>query len=330
MFLLIAILTAEARDVPPPINPPPSALTLRSQETRRSLASPIDSLNLDDNSKAVLAAITIGSRESMSREMNRSFSAAGAAHVLSVSGFHVGVICGFMSLALSIFGTGARFRTFRHLVTIMVVWIFALITGSALPTIRAAVTITLYLSAQILRRRSNSYNNLCAAAFLMLIINPRDLFDIGFQLSFISVASIIFFQPRIASLIEVKNPILRKPWDWLALSIAAQAGVSFMCIYYFGQISTVFLPANLCLSLISTILIPVAILWMLLPTGIPMHNHLRRIVEFLTEIMVKTTESFAQIPLSTINLRLDGATTVFCYVTMLLGAYLWFGGRRRN
>jgi competence protein ComEC len=330
MLLLTAILTAEAYDGLSADGALPLAIDRWAGQTRHLLTEPIDSLNLDGNAKAALAATTLGSRESMSRETSRSFSAAGAAHILSVSGFHVGALYGFVAFALSLLGNGPAVLMLKRLVTIVVIWTFAVVTGLAPPTIRAAVTLSLYLCAQMINRRSTGYNNLCAAALLMLICNPRNLFDAGFQLSYISVASIIFLQPRIVSIIEVRNPVLRAPWEWLALSLAAQAGVSFMCMYYFGEISTVFLPANLCLSLISALLIPVALLWMLLPSWIPMYYYLERSVEFLARSMVQITDSFAQTPWATVSLRLDASTTVFCYVTMLLGLYLWFGGKKKG
>ena len=100
--------------------------------------------------------------------------------------------------------------------------------------------LTMYLTGGVLDRRAERYNILAASAFCMLVYEPLYLFDIGFQLSYLAVLSILYFQPRLQALIKVHNPFLRTPWGWVTVTLSAQAGTTFLCLYYFGQFSTVF------------------------------------------------------------------------------------------
>ncbi|MDR2497281.1 MAG: ComEC/Rec2 family competence protein [Tannerellaceae bacterium] len=294
-----------------------------AEQTRAKLAEPVSSLNMSDDAKAFLIAITIGSREGMSSNLRRSFSAAGAAHILVVSGFHVGVLCSCVSLLLSFLSNRLTGRIIRFLLTMTAVWTFALVTGLAPPTMRAALTISLSLCAKLAGRSSKGFNNLCAAAFIALVCFPYDLFSLGFQLSYIAVAGIIFLQPRIFSLIEVQNPILRIPWESISLSLAAQAGVSFLCIYYFGQLSTVFILTNLYVGLLALVLIPAAMLWMLLPGRFALQQAVGRGLEILSENIVWTIDRLARAPGATLNLSLSKGLTLFCYASLLLSLYFF-------
>ncbi|MDR2498791.1 MAG: ComEC/Rec2 family competence protein [Tannerellaceae bacterium] len=292
-----------------------------AEQMRSKLSEPISRLSTTDDAKALLTAITLGSRESMSKNMKRNFSAAGAAHILSVSGFHVGLICGFASLLLSFFSNRTFGRVARFLLTMTAVWAFAIITGLTSPTLRAAITITLYLCAQLFSRPSCGYDCLFAAAFLSLLCNPFDLFDVGFQLSYLALLSILILHPRIVALIEVYNLLLRVPWESISIAIAAQIGVSFLCIYHFEQISTIFLIANLYIGMAASILLPLALTWFVVNAYLPANNILERSITILAENMVSTTESLARTPYASLSLHLNQRATIFCYALLSLSLY---------
>lgn len=101
--------------------------------------------------------------------------------------------------------------------------------------------LSLYLTGRALRRVTDGYNTLAAAAFCMLAYNPYYLFDVGFQLSYLAVFFILFLVPRFKEWIVVRNPLLAMPWEWITVSIAAQIGTALLCFYYFGQFSDSFL-----------------------------------------------------------------------------------------
>lgn len=287
-----------------------SELAGRGQEY---LLQPFEKLHLSNEEKSVLATITLGYRQGMDKSLRRNFSVTGVAHLLAVSGFHVAIVCGFLSLAFSFFPNNGFYRWLRYLLTIGLLWCFVLLTGFAASAIRAGLMLTLYLTGRVLCRKTDSYNTLAASAFCMLAFDPFYLFDIGFQLSYLAVLSILYLQPRLQQLIEVKNPLLSAPWSWLTISVSAQAGTTLLCLYYFRQFSLVFLFTNLPLTFLATFLIPAGLLWILLPSGFPGYEWLQWLVERLTHAMLQIVDLFSRVPGAAYSLRLDLLSTVLGY-----------------
>ncbi|MDR2389701.1 MAG: ComEC/Rec2 family competence protein [Tannerellaceae bacterium] len=288
-----------------------------ARHTQLRLTASFNHLKLTEEERSVLATITLGDRSLMSKAVRQQFSITGVAHILSVSGFHVAIVCGFLLRMLSFLSGNNAGRWIRYLLTLLLLWTFTLITGLATASIRAAVMLTLHLTGRQLGRVTDRYNIFVASAFGMLVYNPFYLYDIGFQLSYVAVGFILYLQPRLSRLIQVRNPILRTPWEWITLTLAAQTGVTFLCLYYFGQFSTVFLFTNLPLTLIATLLIPVALLWILLPAGFPGSPVLQTLLETLTHRMMWIVDVFSHLPGNALSFRFDLATMLLCYGSLV-------------
>lgn len=281
------------------------------------LLKPFDRLNLSKEEKSVLATITLGYRKGMSRDVRKRFSLTGVAHLLAVSGFHVAVVCGFLSLLFSFLPKSPFYRWLKYLLTLCLLWCFVVITGLAPSAVRAGLMLTLYLTGRVLRRTTDGYNTLAAAAFCMLAFNPLYLFDVGFQLSYLAVLSILFLQPRLQDLIMVRNPIVAMPWGWITVTLAAQAGTTLLCLYYFGQFSLVFLCTNLPLTFLATFLIPAGLIWILLPAGIPGYGLLQLFVEKMTHTLFWIVDSFSRVTQVAFYTRIDLLVTVLGYGSIL-------------
>lgn len=298
-----------------------------SEKAQGYLLRHFEDLDLREEEKSVLATVTIGCREAMDREVRKRFSATGVAHILAVSGFHVAVVCGFLSFLLSFLPRNEPCRWIRYVSTVLLLWVFATLTGLAASAVRSALMLTLYLTGNRLGRTVERYNVLAASAFCMLVYEPLYLFDIGFQLSYVAVLSILYFQPRLQRLIKLRNPFLRIPWGWITVTLSAQAGTTFLCLYYFGQFSTVFLLTNLPLTLLATGLIPAGLLWMLLPAGCPGYAGLQRAVEGLTHGLFQVVDSFSRVPGAAFSFRFDLTATAAAY-GILLSLLLYVHARR--
>lgn len=305
---------------------PASLLSRWAREEQQRLLEPIAKLNLTDEEKSVLATITVGYRQAMSREVRNRFSATGVAHILAVSGFHVAIVCGFLSFLFSfLFSFLPRngcCRWIRYISLLVLLWGFAAITGLAVSSVRAALMLTMYLTGGVLDRRAERYNILAASAFCMLVYEPLYLFDIGFQLSYLAVLSILYFQPRLQALIKVHNPFLRTPWGWVTVTLSAQAGTTFLCLYYFGQFSTVFLLTNLPLTFLATLLIPASLVYMFLPEWIPGYGWLQVGVEWLAHDLLWVVDAFSQVPGAVFSFRFDFPAMLVAY-GMLLSILLY-------
>ena len=277
------------------------------------LLEPFERLNLSKEEKSVLATITLGYRKEMDREVRRRFSVTGVAHLLAVSGFHVAVVCGFLSLLFSFLPKNSFYSWLRYLLTLCLLWSFVVITGLAASAVRAGLMLTLYLTGRVLRRMTDGYNTLAAAAFCMLVFNPLYLFDIGFQLSYLAVLSILYLQPRLQNLIVVRNPVIAIPWGWITVTLAAQAGTTLLCLYYFRQFSLVFLCTNLPLTFLATFFIPAGLIWLLLPVGIPGYGLLQLFVEKLTHTLFWIVDAFSRVEEAVFYGRIDLLLTILGY-----------------
>ena len=322
LFIFFAIQTTYLAEKQLSVPPSSGWLQEKAKQTQAVMISKLDDLQVSDDTKAVLAAITVNYKKTMTREMRSRFSATGVAHLLSVSGFHVGIVCAFLSLLFSVFPRRPLFHWSKYILTISLLWAFAFIAGLSNPAVRAALMLTIYLTGQVLRLRPERYNTLAAAAFCMLVFNPLSLFDIGFQLSFTAVFFILYLQPRFYRLIELRNPIFKSLWGILTVTVAAQIGTVFISCFYFGQSSSVFLFSNLFLSLLATLLVPATLIWMILPAALPGIDLLQWFIELLSRGMMELVDRFSQVPWATFSLRFDLITLISAYG--ILGFLLYY------
>jgi competence protein ComEC len=317
VFLAIQITALKEASLQIPSKP--GFLLQKARELQLMMVEKLDVLRLPDKDKSVLATITVNYRKAMSSEVRNMFSATGVSHILSVSGYHVGIVCAFTGYALSVIPSGTKvLRTVKFSLIILCVWIFTFISGLGTAAVRAAVMLSVFLTANTLNRYSDRYNSLAGAAFCMLVYNPFYLFDIGFQLSFVAVFFLLYLQPQLSRILEIRNPLLKAPWDILTVTVSAQTGTLFLCFFYFGKSSAVFLFTNLIMSLLSSIIIPATLIFMIAPSWLPGAGVLQFIVERTTQCMMWIVERFAAMPYATFSMKFDFPTMLLAYLSLAL------------
>jgi competence protein ComEC len=182
---------------------------------------------------AVGAGLILGYRSVIPDEIMNAYVATGAMHVLSVSGLHVGLLALIIGWLLSKIPLPIPHeKTIKSLIQLLLVWLFVLITGASAAALRCSVMFTFVIVGQNMRRRISIYNSLAASAFCILLYNPFALFDVGFQLSYLGVAGIVFFQPRMVQFmywilnalgvteeVEVPNPRTDKLDKYLVINL---------------------------------------------------------------------------------------------------------------
>lgn len=193
---------------------------------------------------AVLAALTLGEKSYLSSETKSSFTSSGAMHVLAVSGLHVGIIFVVISTLLKLLGKGKRSRLIKLALVLSLLWGYAFITGLSPSVLRACTMFSFMAIGDSLNRKTNIYNTLAVSAFVLIIVNPNIIGEVGFQLSYAAVASIVFFQPKISALFKPKNRLTKYLWDLFAVSFAAQIGTFPISIFYFHQFPVYFWMSN--------------------------------------------------------------------------------------
>ncbi len=188
------------------------------------------------NEFAVGSALILGYKDEMTPEIRNAYASTGAMHVLAVSGLHVGLIYLGISFLLSKIPFKHPIWKFtKTLLEIGTVFGFALLAGASPSAIRAACMFTFVIIGKSLLRSTNIYNTLAASAFVMLFINPYLLMDVGFQLSYLAVIGIVYFQPKIYGLWYIENKIGDYIWKLASVSFAAQITTFPLSLFYFHQ-----------------------------------------------------------------------------------------------
>jgi len=194
---------------------------------------------------ALAAALLLGSRDFLDNEVVQEFSHAGAIHVLSVSGLHVGIMYVVADKALFFLKRSRKGRKLHHVLILGCIWAYAFITGLPSSVVRAALMFTLIAAGKMFKRSSESYNILAVAAFLQLWINPYEITEVGFQLSYLAVLGIFAFYKPLNDSINTSNSLLSWVWAILAVSIAAQLATFPLACHYFNMFPVYFLLTNL-------------------------------------------------------------------------------------
>ncbi len=193
------------------------------------------------NEMGTASALILGYRDETPAELRAAYANAGATHVLAVSGLHVGIVQMLLAFLLGFWKSEQKaHRLLKTLLILAGVWSFAFITGAPPSAMRAAAMFSLLTIGKNLKRSVNTYNILAASAFLLLCVNPRLLFDVGFQLSYLAVAGIVFFQPRIYRLWYIENKVGNYLWQLSALSLAATLTTFPLSLLYFHQFPVYF------------------------------------------------------------------------------------------
>ena len=214
---------------------------------RSRLLARIMTEGADGDAVAVVAAMALGDKSALSQDLREVYSVTGASHVLALSGLHLGII--YMLLTF-LFG-GKKLFTFSlfHLFTLTSIWAFVFLVGMPVSVVRSAMMLTAYALLSLGHRDRMSVNTLAFTALLVLLVSPLSLYDIGFQMSYLAVFSILLLVPLSERLFPpnylMEHRIVKWLWGIMSVSCAAQIGVAPLIAYYFGRFSTLFLLTNL-------------------------------------------------------------------------------------
>ena len=231
------------------IQPEPGLLnTIRRQHEKITLL--IAASALTDKTQGFLNADLTGDRSMLTAETREIFSITGLSHILALSGLHVGIIALIISLVLlPLRLTGLN--NLRTILTIILLWMFAIMTGLSPSVVRAVIMASVLLISAMLQRVRAPFNSLCLAALLILLFTPQAIYSIGFQLSFLAVISILLFAEKINPFSR-RNAIAYTFATYPAVTLAALLGTGIVSAYYFNILPVYALPVNF----ISALLLP--------------------------------------------------------------------------
>jgi competence protein ComEC len=237
---------------------------------------------------ALGTALVLGFKDDIDHDTRQAYADTGTTHIMAVSGLQVGLLFAALQWLLArvpLGGSAVRRRLLTAALGLALIWSYALLTGLSASVLRATVMFTLVIVGQAWERQSSLFNTLSAAAFCLLLYNPYLLCDVGFQLSFLAVLSIVYLQPRIVRWLDVRNAVLDRrrswhspaaqrgwratagladaAWQLTALSLAAQVATFPLGLYYFHQFPFSFLLSNLIAVPISSLAVYVGVVLLL-------------------------------------------------------------------
>lgn len=222
-----------------------NSIAATADAIRKHILEALTQAGCSNRELQVIAALLLGQQQDIDSALMNDYRNAGAVHILSVSGLHMGFVVLFIGFILNPLPNTPIFREVKWLLTLVTLWAFAFLAGLAPSVVRSATMFSLLSTGLYLRRRSNIYHTLAASAFLILIVAPYLIFDVGFQLSYGALVFIVWLQPLFQKWYKPKSKVAGYFYDILTVSIAAQLGTLPLSLYYFHQFPGLFFITNL-------------------------------------------------------------------------------------
>lgn len=315
-------------------------LELSAMKMRGRLGDVLSATGMQHQAEGMLAAMTIGDKTAIDRDTRALFSATGVSHLLALSGLHLSVLYAFLML----FFPRRRWLFLSQALIVLALWAYAFMTGLSPSVVRAALMLTIYGAVSVFNRERTSLNALALAALVMLVANPFYLWDLSFQLSFLSVLGILWFYPFFFEVLmypfhktdeefcilpdderQWRGPLLRRLWGKLAalmsVSLSAQLMTLPLVLHYFSTFSTYFLLANLVAVPLATLMIYLAVGLFLSHSWPWLADLLAAVISLLAGLQLRFVQWVASLPGATFSLRLPTWVAVVLLLVVLLAGW---------
>lgn len=238
-----------------------------ARKLQRSLTNAIIGSSMSPSTQRFLCTILLGESSYLDPDVREDFSHAGIAHILALSGLHMGIIMTIVFFILKPLDY-IKLKHAKIFMAMACITIYLFITGMSASAVRATIMIAFVLIARLTYRRYSSLNSLFAAALLILAFSPYALYDVGFQLSFMSVLSILLLYDRFGKFLTSKNKS-RQLLSSIAITTVATLGTAAISAYYFHVIPVLSIFSNIIVLPILPFYISIGLIHtFLLATGI--------------------------------------------------------------
>ncbi len=284
------------------------------------------------DNKAIFSALFLGNRVYLDEGTRHSWANAGAIHVLAVSGLHVGIIYIILSSFCRALFRNRKYSIAGTLIVVLVLWLYACFTGFSVSVLRAVTMFTFIAVGKSVFRYVNIYNIIAASALLILIVDPKQLFTVGFQLSYLAVTGIVTFYPYLYVLVQSNNWFIDKIWQLTCVSITAQLSTFPLTIYYFHQFPVLFILTNLIIIPLATFIIYGSLIYIVcIPFDLSTYIA-KLLVLFLksSNSLVETVERIKFSTLHQLSITQPGLVILYCLIGFLIFFLvrkhsIWFG-----
>lgn len=244
---------------------------------------------------SLMKAVVLNDKLTLNAELRNHFSKTGIAHIIAISGMHVAIVCGFILYFIpKVKRQGIKITLYAF--ALVLVWFYIYLTDFPASAIRAAMMFSLGVASYFLNRKSISINHLLLTGLLMLIIQPHWIWDIGFQLSFLAVLSILVFNASIQKWYQPKGYIKEYIWSIISVSLSVQILVFPLVLYYFHNFPILVLFANIPAVIYSFLLLSGSFLLIVLDFISPLLSQgIGYILSFITYYFYNSIQFFSEI-----------------------------------
>ncbi|MBS3770068.1 MAG: ComEC family competence protein [Bacteroidales bacterium] len=301
----------------------PFSVIALSNRLRLHLLNQLKETGIDEEEYGIASALLLGYKDFLTPEVRSRFSSAGAMHILAVSGLHVGIIYLIVHYLLFFMERYPYGKIIKVVIILIILVGYAFLTGLSPSVSRATLMFSVIAIGQVLRRYSSVYNSLAFSAFVLLVINPLLIFSISFQLSYLAVYSIVFFQPRFYKLIEL--PLIPdKLWQWFTVALAAQIGTAPVVIHHFNLFSNFFWLTNFIAIPAAVFIIFTGMLYFLVAPLLPVAGKaLGFILSSILSVLNQSTAFIRDMPYSTADAIWISEIQIFLYYFALIFISAW-------
>ena len=255
-----------------------------------------------EKEQGLAEALLIGYKDDLDKNLVQAYSNTGVVHIIAISGLHLGIIYAILLLLTKPMKRYRHLLLPRLLIILGSLWLFTILAGAGPSVLRSALMFTLIAMGESTAKKTNIFNTLSFSAFVLLCINPFWLWDVGFQLSYAAVLSIVLFFHPVYNWFHLPNKIIDLTWKLTAVTIAAQILTMPISIYHFHQMPLLFLVTNFIAVPLSSLILMGEILlcafYFLSPAATLLGKLLRELIVFMNSYI----EGLDRLPFSTWNL----------------------------
>ena len=293
---------------------------LKAQDFRQQAEQQLHTLHIGEQDFAVIAAMAMGDKSALNQETKEAYSISGTSHILAVSGLHIGIIFQLIILLLG----GKRRSKLTIILSTTIVWAYVIFIGFPASAVRAATMLSIYSMVLLSLRPDPTLNTLALAYIIMVLVNPFNIFDIGFQMSFLAVGSILLFYPLFFGLLSSHSNIIRAIWGLFCVSLAAQIGTLPLIVFYFGRISCYSLLTSFIAIPAATLILYLCVLLFIL-SPLTYISFLASAIEGLMQLVMNVLTSITQFINTAFRLTsmLPGASIEHVHLSLLQLAILY-------
>lgn len=215
------------------------------EKAQRSTLRILDQYFSDQTIRGLAKALLVGYRGELDKTLNSAYINTGVVHVIAISGLHLGLIYGLLMLLFKPIQHIRPLRIGSCIVVIILLWIFTIMCGATPSVVRSAIMFSFLILGKIIQAKPSTGNMLAASALVMLSINPFLLYDIGFQLSYAAVTSLLIYNKSISTIFEPENGLLKVGWSSISTSLSAQILTTPFVLFHFHQFPLIFILSNI-------------------------------------------------------------------------------------